>query len=603
MRKTPGRSYYIALCVMGSFLFAAFSGVLYRHYNEAQEVRNWAIHNYEVLRVTRLIYIDMLDMETGVRGYFITGKEEFLEPYQDASEAVLTETEKLRQLMIDDSEKHPQITVLTERLGAMRSLFRNEIELIRQKGRDSITYDMLQSQKAAMDSLRTSLNGFVGVTISDLQTKLAASKAKNAQFIYTLVIGTALVITSMILATIILVSLSARNRKNEEIARSAEERFMTVMNGINDGLFDMNIKDNTVYFSPEYKTMLGYTDTEYPNTLEAYRKSLHPDEAQQVTDHLQRYQNREIPAFNQVFRMRHKDGSWRWILSRGVGIWSPMGDIVRLIGTHTDITEQKMREEELKQLNTELEGFTYITSHDLRSPLVNLKGFAGEMELALKESDEIVKRVEAELPENDRKIFHQAFSKDIPESLQFIKKAVEKMDLLTSAVLDLSRTGKREYQWEELDTGAIVRRCVDTLAYEINRKEIDIVCDPLPILVSDKVAMEQIFGNLIDNAVKYLSPDRKGKIRISAQPAGNDMVFTIKDNGRGIAQNDFGKVFEIFRRARNSGDVRGLGMGMAHVKATLRKLGGAIWMDSTVGEGTTFYFRIPSNIKQARRAA
>jgi signal transduction histidine kinase len=121
------------------------------------------------------------------------------------------------------------------------------------------------------------------------------------------------------------------------------------------------------------------------------------------------------------------------------------------------------------------------------------------------------------------------------------------------------------------------------------------------MLVTDPVALEQIFSNLIDNAVKYLKPGRTGRIDIGCLETGRDYIFSVRDNGRGIEAEDGQKVFHIFRRARNTGDVRGLGLGMAFVKATLRKLNGGIWFDSTLDEGTTFFISLPK--KAADRPA
>jgi signal transduction histidine kinase len=131
----------------------------------------------------------------------------------------------------------------------------------------------------------------------------------------------------------------------------------------------------------------------------------------------------------------------------------------------------------------------------------------------------------------------------------------------------------------------------------IAQKKVDVVCEPLLPIASDAPFLEHIFNNVLDNAIKYLSPERRGKITISSQRAGKDIIFSIKDNGRGIAREDRRKIFEIFRRARNTGDVQGLGMGMAYVKATARKLGGSIWLDSQLNEGTTFYVRLPAYLE------
>lgn len=240
-----------------------------------------------------------------------------------------------------------------------------------------------------------------------------------------------------------------------------------------------------------------------------------------------------------------------------------------------------------------METFTFIASHDLRAPLVNLKGFAGEMQLAIEKIMPILYAAEDKFTPEQWKTLHELLAADIPESLNFIMQSVDKMDALTTAVLDLSRIGKHEYRCEPVDTHAVVQRCLGTLAFEIAQNGISVSCEPLPVIDSDPLALEQVFSNLLDNAVKYLDPARPGKIEIAARQERPDVIFAIRDNGRGIAPEDSNKVFQIFRRARNSTDVRGMGMGMAFVQSTVRRLGGSIWFTSQVGQGTVFYIKLP----------
>lgn len=275
----------------------------------------------------------------------------------------------------------------------------------------------------------------------------------------------------------------------------------------------------------------------------------------------------------------------------------------RLVGARTDITAQKKREEDLKQLNADLEGFTYIASHDLRAPLVNLKGFALELQHAMGQIRPLLERACSNISPADRKIFAQVFEKDMPEAIGFVQSSVDRMDKLTGAILDLSRIGRREYHMQIIDTGALVRRCLDVLTYEISSRQIEIVCSTLPAVVSDPMALEQVFGNILENAVKYLQPGRPGHIDVSALVTPTETIFAVKDNGRGISEGDEKKVFDIFRRAGNVGDIRGAGMGMAYVRAALRRLGGRIWFQSTPGKGTVFYVSLPAVQAQNWREA
>ncbi len=588
------RQYFIGIFILGSFMFAAFSGVLYKQYSEAQRTQEWTLKYYETLRGVRVILINLLNMETGVRGYELNADERFLEPYYMGLSNINRELpafakqfEEAQILPIDRS------TVLSE-IRAFETLLQSQVELVKKSGASAITKNMSEAQKQKMDHLRERMEDILDSGALNLRTQLDKSHEKEHQFISLLVTGTILAIGSMFLATTIILSLMSREKRAEEQAQETEERFLTVMNGINDGLYDYNINTGSIYYSPAYKQMLGYKDNEHANTLAAFRRAINPEDVPLVFKSFRDYSEGRMPIYSCVFRLRHKDGSWRWILSRGVGLWKNKR-LIRMIGTHTDITEQKKREDVLQQLNEDLENFTYIASHDLRSPLVNLKGFASEVELSLRQVTPMIKNMPAS--EQEKKTLDRVFDQEVPEALTFIKNAVERMDLLTSAVLDLSRIGKRELRMDTIDTQALVDRYLKSQAYEINVKNIDIVYGNLPELVSDRVAIEQVFGNLIDNAIKYLKPGKPGKIIISAQHAGADIIFSVADNGRGIADNDKNKVFEIFRRARNTGDARGIGMGLSYVKATLRKLGGSIWFESELDSGTIFYFKVPAHYK------
>jgi signal transduction histidine kinase len=112
----------------------------------------------------------------------------------------------------------------------------------------------------------------------------------------------------------------------------------------------------------------------------------------------------------------------------------------------------------------------------------------------------------------------------------------------------------------------------------------------------DKTAAEQIFGNLLDNALKYLEPSRPGKMQITAEQNAGETVFTIRDNGRGIAKEDMQKVFELFRRVGRQ-DVPGEGMGLTYVNTLVRRLGGRLWCESEPGVGSAFKFTIPNKVK------
>lgn len=263
-----------------------------------------------------------------------------------------------------------------------------------------------------------------------------------------------------------------------------------------------------------------------------------------------------------------------------------------------DITERKQAEEQLKsyaakleQANEEVRQFAYIVSHDMRAPLVNLKGFASELRNSLAV---IWSGLMSILPQFDAELRNNvvaAFEEDVPEALGFIDTAVTRMDHFINALLKLSRIGHRELQFEQIDTEAIIRATLETFAFTIEERQVDVVVGSLPEVIADMTSMEQIMANIIGNAMKYLNPDHPGKIEITAEPGDDEVTFMIHDNGRGIAKEDMHKVFAPFRRIGKQ-DVPGDGMGLPYAQAMVRKHGGRIWCESELGVGTTFGFTI-----------
>jgi PAS domain S-box-containing protein len=294
-----------------------------------------------------------------------------------------------------------------------------------------------------------------------------------------------------------------------------------------------------------------------------------------------------------------RDGRRLVLESRQVLLRDDRSEPVGILEIDRDVTARKQAEEklrrysaELAEINDELTRFTQIVSHDLRAPVVSLKGFSADLrdsiDTLLKPGEDLL----ASLPEPQRAAVAEALQEAIPEALSFIENAATRMDHLIGALIRLSRVGYREFHMEELDAGALMRDTARALAHQIERSHIAVEIGPLPRIVSDRAAIEQVFGNLLDNAIKYLDPQRPGHIDVSAEEMADAVIFHVRDNGRGIAQEEMHKVFEPFRRA-GAEDVPGEGMGLAFVRALLHRLGGKIECQSQPGAGTTFSFTLP----------
>jgi signal transduction histidine kinase len=268
------------------------------------------------------------------------------------------------------------------------------------------------------------------------------------------------------------------------------------------------------------------------------------------------------------------------------------------------------RTADLREANDEIQRFAYIVSHDLRSPLVNIMGFTSELEELGKD---IFRRIggltgvpaggpPADIADIPLDGPDKQMSADFSEALGFIKSSIARMDRLISAILNLTREGRREFQPEKIDTRDFIEAIVSSVAHQAAEAQAEIHIEPLPNIVSDRLALEQIFSNLIDNAIKYLKNGVPGEIRIRGRTKLGYAIFEISDNGRGIDPKDHQRIFDLFRRAGTQ-DKPGQGIGLAHVRALVRRLGGTMSVSSELNAGSTFTITLPISWNASNRNA
>ena len=274
------------------------------------------------------------------------------------------------------------------------------------------------------------------------------------------------------------------------------------------------------------------------------------------------------------------------------------GKIIGIIGFSLDITERKRTERararlnaQLEAKNKELEQIVYVTSHDLRSPLVNIDGYGKELEYAI---DDLRSALGSDKkPTEALEAADQLLAQDITDALRFIRTSTSKMDALLVGLLTLSRSGRAALTIDSLDMNDLMANVIEASKFQI--KEAGAVLDigDLPPCKGDAVQVNQVFSNLIGNALQYLDPERPGAIRISGRVEGERSVYCVKDNGIGIAPAHRQNIFEIFHRldpAKSMGE----GLGLTIVQQVLGRLWGKIWVESKLGEGSRFYVALPA---------
>ena len=246
--------------------------------------------------------------------------------------------------------------------------------------------------------------------------------------------------------------------------------------------------------------------------------------------------------------------------------------------------------QELERSNRELQDFAYVVSHDLRVPLVNIQGFSQELRLTCERLRAMLATVEMDAPE--RRELSALLDEDIPEALGFITTSSAKMDSLLSGVLRLSRVGRAALTIRPLDMNQMVSEIVASMTFAIEQAGASVQAATLPPCQGDQMQLNQVFANLLDNALKYLDPNRPGVIRVSGREEPDRVVYTIADNGIGIAAEHQDAIFKIFHRlAPKTGS--GEGLGLAIVRRVLDRHGGKIWLESAVNEGSQFYLSLP----------
>jgi signal transduction histidine kinase len=293
------------------------------------------------------------------------------------------------------------------------------------------------------------------------------------------------------------------------------------------------------------------------------------------------------------------------------------GGAMKLIYDHTRQIEQAQNElshinenleatvaartESLQRANSELQTYAYIVSHDLRAPLVNIMGFTEELDRASGVFRSYLSRTDANPADPDAKLAIEAVETDIPEALGFIRSSMRRMDNLINQILVMARAGNRELRRERIKLGDLVEEMLATLRHRLDEDDIAVdMADNLPDVQSDRLALQQIVGNLLDNAIKYMDREKAGRIEIRGWRHGMSVTLEISDNGRGIADGDRERIFELFRRSGRQ-DRPGDGVGLAHVRALTRRLGGDVRVQSTFGEGTTFQVTVAADLEKMKK--
>lgn len=260
-----------------------------------------------------------------------------------------------------------------------------------------------------------------------------------------------------------------------------------------------------------------------------------------------------------------------------------------------DMTARKAAEarrealtQELAEKNKELENLLYVASHDFRSPLLNIQGFARQLEREWH-------KLGGSIPQCPDSLARQAFAASearVPRALEYIRAGVTRIDALLEGLLRVSRMGRAALDIRPLDPLDVLNEVLSAQHFQIQEAGAMVVIGELPPCRADKHMLGQVLANLLDNAVKYRSPDRPSRISIKGKSGPDGVTYEVADNGLGIPEEERPRVFEIFHRHRPD-LAEGQGLGLTLVQRCLARMNGRISLRSREGEGSIFSVTLP----------
>jgi PAS domain S-box-containing protein len=388
---------------------------------------------------------------------------------------------------------------------------------------------------------------------------------------------------------VFILSVDITDQKNaEEALRESEEKFKNVFEfaGVGKSLTSIN---GNIFVNRIFRSMLGYTRKDLLNIK--WDRLTHPDDIEHDRKILETLIHGKKKSYRWEKRYLHKTGRIVWVDVSTVLQRNKEGRPLYFITTVIDITEKKIAEERITQLNNELEhkvaartaqletankeleAFAYSVSHDLRAPLRAVDGF----------STFLLEDYGDKLDSEGRRM------------LATIRQNTQKMDQLINDLLNLSRVTRKDITYSSLDMNQLVLMAIEEAGPKPVIENVVFTLHPLPPVYSDPVFLKQVWINLISNAIKFTSKNEKPEIEIGCLPENSSNIYYIKDNGVGFNMEYSNKLFGVFQRLHRWEDFEGTGVGLAIVQRIIHRFGGKVWAESEIDKGAIFYFSLPSD--------
>lgn len=359
----------------------------------------------------------------------------------------------------------------------------------------------------------------------------------------------------------------------KNLLKESETRFTTLADA-SPVMIWMTDQDNLCYYFN--KSWLDFTGRKFEEELgSGWIRGVHPDDMMSFNNINHLLLDRQ--NYSCEYRLKRNDGNYRHILEIGTPRFLPDNSFAGYMGSCLDITQMKEAQNELatqthelKRSNEELEQFAYVASHDMQEPLRMIASYIHLVQKNIESGN----------------------LNEVNDFMKYVVDGVGRMQALINDLLQYSRVNKKGTAFTQVNLNEVLKIAVTHLVNRINENEAEVIFDVMPQLLGDQSQLIRLFQNFIDNAIKFKAVERKPIIRISVKELDNYFEFAVSDNGIGIDQKFYNRIFVIFQRLHTRTEYEGTGIGLAVCKKIVERHGGEIRLESKLGEGTTFYFTL-----------
>ncbi|QEH37534.1 Sensor protein ZraS [Aquisphaera giovannonii] len=574
------------------------------------------------------------DAEDQQRGYLLTGDEDLLAPYEEGVARFLKKLDSLRALMDGDESQQHRIGRLAlaaqAKFAAMRALIDTRRLLGPNQAADRLAPEVRLGVK---DEPRTILGEMVAAEREVLQARIERARRSDVRAIALF----AALLASFLLCLLTFFWLIRKSlRRQAEYAhqlRKSREQFALAVRGSNDGLWDWDIENDTVFYSSRWKAQLGYRDEEIAPHFSEFESRIHPGDRDRVMLAIGKYLSGRLRTYSEEFRMRTKDGSYRWILARGVALRDSHGNPFRMAGSHTDTTERKEFESKLAEQNRRLEAAMEAerdtnealkraqalmvenekmaglgamvagVAHEINNPLAFItnnvsmlhRDFAEIVQL-LKLHEEASPLIEREAPRTARMIaeLRRAVALDdtlstLPDLLERTSEGLKRIRRIVNDLRLFARLDEGDVNEADLNAG--IQSTATIIQGRAREKDVrlELQLAPLPRVTCHAARINQVVMNLMANAIDACS--QGGEVTVRTADDDGHVRIEVADNGQGIGPEIRPRIFDPFFTTKPIGKGTGLGLSISY--GIVRDHGGTIEVDSTPGHGARFTVTLP----------